>query len=225
MTDTSNPPTSTTSPAVTAATATDAIAEQFHTALANLRLIMPGLLKYDKRQSLRIAASAKFGAQSIMPTISMITTAEPEKNPTLFNVDAGQLAKESDDQLTPLASQFAEFAVDLQYTIDTMLANVAVQALQTYRWAQHVVKQPGGEVLQSYVDQMSRAVKKTMNHRPRPSAPAPAPAPAPTPSPAKPSGPAGAQGFLAPNLAAEKTGEAEDVADRFEQALRDVTEK
>src|ERR1700686_4929865 len=104
-----------------------------------------------------------------------------------------------------------------------MLANVAVQALQTYRWAQHVVKQPGGEVLQSYVDQMSRAVKKTMNHRPRPSSPAPAPAPAP--SPAKPAGPAGAQGFLAPNLAAEKTGEAEDVADRFEQALREVTEK
>jgi hypothetical protein len=66
---------------------------------------------------------------------------------------------------------------------------------------------------------MSRGVKKTMNHRP------PAPAPAPTPSPAKPAGPTGAQGFLAPNLAAKKTDEAEDVADRFEQALRDVTEK
>jgi hypothetical protein len=221
MTDTNNPPTSTTSPAVNAATATEAIAAQFRTALANVRSIMPGLLKYDKRQSRRIAASAKFGALSIMPTATMVTTVEPEKSASLFNVDAGQLAKASDDQLTPLAGQFAEFAVDLQYTIDTMLANVAVQALQVYRWAQHAVKQPGGEVLQSYVDQMSRAVKKTMNHRP----PASAPAPAPTPSPAKPAGTTGAQGFLAPNLAAKKTGEAEDVADRFEQALRDVTEE
>jgi hypothetical protein len=222
MTDTSNPPASTTGPAVTAATATETIAAQLLTALANLQSIMPGLLKYDKRQSPRISASAKFGAQSIMPTVTMITTVQPEKDPVLFNVAAGQLAKESDDQLTPLAEKFAEFAVDLQYTIDTMLSNVAVQALQTYRWAQHVVKQPGGEVLQSYVDQMSRAVKKTMNHRK--SAAAPAPAPAPTPSPAKPAGPAGAQGFLASNLAATNKDEAEDVADRFEQALRDVTE-
>jgi hypothetical protein len=223
MTDTSNPPASTTSPAVTAATTTETIAGQFRTALANLQPIMPGLLKYDKRQSLRISASAKFGALSIMPTVTMITTVEPEKNPNMFNVDAGQLAKASDDQLTPLAGQFAEFAVDLQFTIDTMLANVAVQALQTYRWAQHAAKQPGGEVLQSYVDQMSRAVKKTMNHR---KSRVSAPAPAPTPSPAKPAGPAGAQGFLAPNVAAKKkTDETEDVADRFEQALRDVTEE
>jgi len=218
MTDTNNPPTSTTSPAVTAATTTEAIAAQYRAAIANLRSIMPGFLKFDKRQAKRIAASAKFGAQTIMPTVTMITTVQPEKDPILFNVDAGQLAKASDDQLTPLAGQFAEFAVDLQYTIDTMLANVAVQALQVYRWAQHAVKQPGGEVLQSYVDQMSRAVKKTMNHRP----PAPASAPAPTPGPAKPAGPAGAQGFLAPNLGAKKT---EDVADRFEKALRDVTEE
>ena len=218
MTDTNNPPTSTTSPAVTAAATTEAIAAQYRAAIANLRSIMPGFLKFDKRQAKRIAASAKFGAQTIMPTVTMITTVQPEKDPILFNVDAGQLAKASDDQLTPLAGQFAEFAVDLQYTIDTMLANVAVQALQVYRWAQHAVKQPGGEVLQSYVDQMSRAVKKTMNHRP----PAPASAPAPTPGPAKPAGPAGAQGFLAPNLGAKKT---EDVADRFEKALRDVTEE
>lgn len=222
MTDTNNPPTSTsTSSAVTAATATETIAAQYRAALANLRSIMPGFLKFDKRQARRIAASAKFGAQTIMPTVTMITTVQPEKDPILFNVDAGQLAKESDDQLTPLAGQFAEFAVDLQFTIDTMLANVAVQALQVYRWAQHAVKQPGGEVLQSFVDQMSRAVKKTMNHRPRASAPAPAP----TPGPAKPAGPAGAQGFLAPNLGAKKAGEAEDVADRFEKALRDVTEE
>ncbi|HXH40711.1 MAG TPA: hypothetical protein VNN08_18920 [Thermoanaerobaculia bacterium] len=221
MTDTNTPPTSTTSPAVTAATATEAIAAQYRAALANLRSIMPGLLKYDKRQSRRIAASAKFGAQTIMPTATMVTTVEPEKNTVLFNVDAGQLAKAADDQLTPLAGQFAEFAVDLQFTIDTMLANVAVQALQVYRWAQHAVKQPGGEVLQPFVDQMSRAVKKTMNHRPRASAPAPAP----TPGPATPASPAGAHGFLAPNLGAKKKDETEDVADRFEQALRDVTEE
>jgi hypothetical protein len=57
---------------------------------------------------------------------------------------------------------------------------------------------------------MSRAVKKTMNHR-KPAASPPAPAP-----------PAGAQGFLAPNLGQSKSVEPEDIADRFDQALRDV---
>ncbi|HEX7676560.1 MAG TPA: hypothetical protein VF713_00435, partial [Thermoanaerobaculia bacterium] len=128
----------------------------------------------------------------------------------------GQLAIQFRDQIVPLAMQLVKFADDIQYTSDNMLAVSAVEALQTYRWAQHAARQPDGADLHSYVADMSRAVKKTMNHR-KPVASTPAPAPPATPMPP------GAQGFLAPNLGQSKSAAPEDVADRFDQALRDVT--
>jgi hypothetical protein len=71
---------------------------------------------------------------------------------------------------------------------------------------------------------MSHIVKKTMNYHRKP-APAPAPSPS-TPTASHAPSTSGAQGLLASNLVPEKTGEPEeDVADRFEQALKDVTKK
>ncbi len=223
MSETNTPSPTPDSPAVAAATTTEAIAAQVRAAIALLQSLIPGLLKFDARQAKRIAASAKFGAESIMPSITMVSTVPQGKARNLFDVNEGQLTKEFDDQLGPLVKLVEEFAADFRFTLDNKMANVAVQALQAYRWAQHAAKQPDGAALQSFVDQMSGVVRKTMNHRKsRASKQQP---PAPTPSPAKPAGPTGAQGFLAPNLAAKKTGEAEDVADRFEKALRDVTEE
>jgi hypothetical protein len=213
MTVTPSPTPTPDSPAVLAATTADAIAAQLRAIASTLQTAVPGLLKFDARQVRRIAASAKFGSESLVPTINVVSSVPKAKDRDMFDVHAGQLALQYRDQVLPLAKQIGEFAADLEFTIDNMLAAAAVQALQTYRWAQHVVRQPDGAELQSYVDQMSSAVKKTMNHR-KPAASAPAPTPTP----------AGAHGFLAPNIIPVKSNEPEDVADRFEQALRDVTE-
>jgi len=208
MTVTPSPTPTPDSPAVLAATTADAIAAELRNIIGTLQTAVPDLMKFDARQVRRIAASAKFGSESIVPTINVSSSVPKAKDRAMFDIHAGQLALQYRDQILPLAKQIGEFAADLEFTVDNMLAAAAVQALQTYRWAQHVVRQPDGAELQSYVDQMSSAVKKTINHR-KPAASTPKPTPTP----------AGAHGFLP-----IKNNEPEDVADRFEQALRDVTE-
>jgi hypothetical protein len=205
------------SSAVMAATKIDAIAVQFRAVLETLQTIVPDLLTFDARQIKRIMASAKFGVQSIVPTITVVTTVPRAKDRNLFNVQGGQLAIQFRDQIVPLAMQLVKFADDIQFTSDNMLAVSAVEALQTYRWAQHAARQPDGAELHSYVADMSRAVKKTMNHRKPVASPA-----APAPPAGTPPMPPGAQGFLAPNLGQGKSTEPEDIADRFDQALRDA---
>ncbi|HEX9457781.1 MAG TPA: hypothetical protein VGA84_01480 [Thermoanaerobaculia bacterium] len=208
MTITPSPTPTPNSPAVLAATTADAIAEELRAIVDTLQTAVPGLLKFDARQVRRIAASAKFGSASLVPTITVVSSVPKAKDRDMFDVKAGRLALQYRDQVLPLAKQIGEFAADLEFTIDNMLAAAAVQSLQTYRWAQHVARQPDGADLQSYVDQMSGAVKKTMNHR-KPAAAAPKPTPAP----------GGAKGFLP-----IRSSEPQDIADRFDQALRDVTE-
>ncbi len=219
----SNPLPVTTSPAVTAAATADAIAEQFRAVLVTLLAIVPDLQKYDSKKIKRIAASAKFGNDAIVPVINLVASVPRMKESNLFDVDAGHFARQFKDQVVPLAKQLIEFANDVVFTGENLLAASSVQGLQVYRLAQHVAKQPDGADLQPFVDTMSHIVKKTMNHRKKP-----APAPAPTPSTTTTSHtPPGAQGFLASNLVLDKTpdktNEPEDVADRFEQALKDVT--
>jgi len=219
----STPPPVTTSPAVTAATTADAIAEQFRAVLVSLLAIVPDLQKYDSKKIKRIAASAKFGNDAIVPVINLVASVPRMKESNLFDIDAGHFARQFKDQVVPLAKRLIEFANDVVFTGENLLAASSVQGLQVYRLAQHVVKQPDGADLQPFVDEMSHIVKKTMNIRKKP-APAPAPTPTPTTSHTLPPG---AQGFLASNLVpdktADKTNEPEDVADRFEQALKDVT--
>jgi hypothetical protein len=84
--------------------------------------------------------------------------------------------------------------------------------------------QPDGAELHRFVAEMERFVMKVLNRRKR-STPVPTPAPDPTPAPSPAQLPAGAKGFLAPSLASAKTAEPENVADRFNQALDDVTKK
>jgi len=218
----SNPLPVTTSPAVTAATTADAIAEQFRAVLVTLLAIVPDLQKYDSRRIRRIAASAKFGDVAIVPVINLVASVPRIKESNLFDVDAGHFARQFKDQVVPLATQLIEFANDVIFTSDTLLAASSVQGLQVYRLAQHAVKQPDGADLQPFVDEMSHIVKKTMNYHRKP-APVPStPETSHTPPPA-------AQGFLAsnpvPDKTPDKTDEPEDVADRFEQALKDVTKK
>ena len=219
----SNPIPVTASPAVTAATTADAIAEQFRAVLVTLLAIVPDLQKFDSKKIKRIAASAKFGNVAIVPVINLAASVPRVREHNLFDVDAAHFALQFRDQVVPLAKQLIEFANDVVFTGQNLLSASSVEGLQVYRLAQHSVKQPDGADLQPFVDTMSHIVKKTMNRRKKP-APAPQPTPSTTTTPHPPSG---AQGFLASNLVLDKTpgktNEPEDVADRFEQALKDVT--
>jgi hypothetical protein len=206
------------SPAVAAATEADAIAIQLRDILTTLQTVVPALQKFDSKQIRRISASAKFGSKSVVQTINMVSAVPRAKDRKMFDVNAGQLALQYRDQLVPIAKQIASFAADLEFTADNMLAGAAVQALQTYQWARHASRQPDGADVRSYVDEMANVVKKTMNHRKPPAKTPQTPAPAPTV-------PHGAQGFLAPNLAQAAVNEpSDDIADRFDQALRDSAE-
>ncbi len=225
----SDPPSPSTQPptpdgaAATAAKAVELIAQQYRDAIATLQAIMP-LLKFDSRQTRRVAASAKFAPGLIEPTIAMVTSASPAKERNMFNVNEGEFALELRSQVAPLMLQLAAVAADGLFTIDSKLAAASVHALQTYKWAQHAAAQPDGAELHPYLAQMERFVMKVLNRRKR-STPVPTPAPEPTPAPSPAQLPAGAQGFLAPRLASAKTAEPENVADSFDKALDDVTRK
>jgi hypothetical protein len=127
-------------------------------------------------------------------------------------------------QITPLFQQLAWLAADGLFTIDSKAAASAVQALQSHKLAQHAAAQPDGAELRPYVAEMEHSVKKVINRRKR-SAPVPAPAPTPTPAPSPAELPPGARGLMAARPAAAKTAEPENVADRFDKALDDVTKK
>jgi hypothetical protein len=216
-------PTTPDGPASAAAKAVELIAQQYRDAIAGLQAIMP-LLKFDSRQTRRVAASAKFASALIEPTIAMVTSASLAKERNLFNVYDGEFALELCSQITPLFQQLASLAADGLFTIDSKAAASSVQALQTQKWAQHAAKQPEGAELHPYVAEMERSVKKVLNRR-KGSTPVPTPTPTPTPAPSPAELPPGAKGFLAPRLAAAKTAEPESVADLFDRALDDVTKK
>jgi hypothetical protein len=203
-------------PAAAAAKTVELIAQQYRDAIATLQAIMP-LQKFDSRQTRRVAASARFAPGLIEPTIALVTSASLAKERNMFNVDDGEVALELRSQVAPLFQQLASVAADGLFTIDSKLAVSSVHALQTYKWAQHASAQPDGAELHPYLAEMERFVMKALNRRKR-SAPVPTPTPAPTPAQLPP----GAKSLLAPSLAA-KAAEPENVADRFDKALDDVT--
>ncbi len=219
----STPPPTSDGPAAAAAKAVEEIAQQYRDAIAVLQAIMP-LLKFDSRQTRRVAASAKFAPGLIEPTIAMVTSASPARERNMFNVNDGELALELRSQIAPLFQQLASLAADGLFTIDSKLALSSVHALQTYKWAQHAAAQPDGAELHPYLAEMERFVMKVLNRRKR-SAPVSTPTPDPTPAPSPSQLPPGARGFLAPSLTSAKTAEPENVADSFDKALDDVTKK
>src|SRR5664279_5695496 len=123
-------------PAAAAAKAVELIAQQYRDAIAGLQAIMP-LLKFDSRQTRRVAASAKFASALIEPTIAMVTSASMMKDRNLFNVAEAEFALELRSQITPLFQQLASLAADGLFTIDSKLSLSSVQALQAYKLVQH----------------------------------------------------------------------------------------
>jgi hypothetical protein len=130
----SNPPPITTSPAVTAATTADAIAEQFRAVLVTLLAIVPDLQKYDSKKIKRIAASAKFGNDAIVPVINLVASVPRMKESNLFDVDAGHFVRQFKDQVVPLAKQLIEFANDVVSPATTCLPPRPYRGFRSTDW-------------------------------------------------------------------------------------------
>jgi hypothetical protein len=203
------------SPVANATNQVSALADQLSAAIAVVLAVIPNLQKYDSRQVRRIAASLKFAQGFILPSIDAGTNLPSAAAKNFVDVNAGHLALEYRDQIGPLALRLASYVADLQYTIDSMVAESTVQSLQLYQWAKHEVKQPNGAELQPYVATASEEIKKVTNRRKKATPP---PAPPTTP-------PAGAQTFMAANLPAKKDAAKETLADRLEKAIDDLKEE
>ena len=165
-------------PAVTDAQTLDAIASQLLDLVTKMEGLVPDFEPHDKRAIARVAASAKFAHELIAPTITMVTSV-PSVPQDLFNVAQAQAALQFRDLLRPIAQRLAAFAQGLEFTIDTKLSASGEDSLQSYHWGKRAVKGPNGAVLQPYVDEMRRVVKRAINRSNKPKTEPPAPSPAP----------------------------------------------
>src|SRR5205085_11981803 len=96
----------------------------------------------------------------------------------LFDVEGGRKALAFRDDLRPIAQRIAVIASKLDFSVDSKLADAAIETLQTYQWSKRHAKQSDGAGLRPYVAEMQRVVEKTINHRPKHQEPAPStPAP------------------------------------------------
>lgn len=150
----------------------DVLAQKLLENLVNMESLVPDLATRDARDVKRVAARAKFAHELILPTISTVTNDQEFSGRKLFDTDRGRLSLQYRDELKPIVRRMAAFIAALDFTIDSKLADAGGEALQTYEWAKRASVLPGGGSLQPYVEEMTRVIKKTINHRPKPSAPA-----------------------------------------------------
>lgn len=131
----------------------------------------------DTAHKLTIRANARFAGELVTPTITAVTNYEPLRERRLFDVDAGRNALAFRDSFRPLAQRIAVLATKLDYAVDSKLADVAVDALQTYQWSKRHARLADGAGLRPYVAEMQRVVEKTLNHRSKHEEPVEPPAP------------------------------------------------
>jgi hypothetical protein len=160
-----NPQTDT--PAATDVQNLDAIASQLTEIVAKMESLIPDFEPHDKRESKRVAASAKFAHELIAPTVTIVTVV-PSVPQDLFNVALAKDALAIRDQLRPIAQRLAAFARGLEFTIDSKLAAAGEGALQTYHWVNRASRGPNGAVLQPYLEEMRRVVKRAINRSTKP---------------------------------------------------------
>jgi hypothetical protein len=160
-----NPQTDT--PAVTGAQNLDAIARQLLELVLKMESLIPDFEPHDKREIARVAASARFAHELIAPTVTVVT-AVPSVPQDLFDVVQAQDALAIRDQLRPIAQRLAAFARGLEFTIDTKLATAGEGALQTYHWVNRASRGPTGAVLQPYLEELRRVVKRAINRSTKP---------------------------------------------------------
>ncbi len=165
-------------PAATGAQPLDAIASQLLDLVTQMEGLVPDFEPHDKREIARVAAGAKFDHELIAPTVTLVTSV-PSVPQDLFKVAQAQEALQFRDQLRPIAQRLAAFARGLEFTINTKLFGSGEDALQPYHWVKRAAKGPNGAVLQPYLDEMRRVVKRAINRSKKPKSEPPPPAPAP----------------------------------------------
>ncbi len=173
--------------------AIDAMAGQMLALVVQMEGLVPNLTPHDARQIRRVAATARFAKDLIVPTITTVTTVPTPQG--LFDVNAAREAMAFREKIGPIVQRLSVLVGTLGYTSDEKLATTGEGCLQTYRWAKVAVKSGKRNDLQPYVDEMARMVRKAINHRPTKSTPG-TPAPAPNP-PGTPPAPPHAQTFMA----------------------------
>ena len=133
--------------------------------LDQLEALIPEHPKPDAARKWTVRANARFAAELVTPTIAAVTNYPALQERKLFDVEAGRKALAVRDDLRPIAQRIAVIASEIEFAIDSMLADAAIETLQTYQWSKRHVKGPDGAGLRPYVSEMQRVVEKTINHR------------------------------------------------------------
>jgi len=121
----------------------------------------------------RAAGTARFAEPLMQPTITAISSSPRLRDHNTFDPVAGDAAVKYRDALRSLGQRMIAVGEALIYSGDIKLAATARSLLQTYSFAKRLVRDPEGAGLRSYVDELSRVMKKTVNHRPKVPVPAP----------------------------------------------------
>jgi len=185
-----------------------------HSLIDQIEALIPGFAPYDIRDARRVGNVARFAKDLIPQMIDTVTALPDVIGTSAFDAVEGKAALEFDRSTKPIVQRLSALLDGVQFTSDSRLARSAGRALATYAWAKKHVKGPEGIELRPYLDDMALTMKRTLNRRRKPAKPSPTQAPK------------GAQGFLAPNLAAVKPVDddndlPEDFRKQLEEAVKD----
>jgi hypothetical protein len=149
--------------------------------LDQIEATVPNYTKPDRVRAHTVHGNARFANELITPTITAVTNYDPLRQRNLFDVERGRKALQLRDELRPIQQRLAVITEAVAYTIDSALAECAIDALQTYRWSKSHVRHPDGDGLRPYIEEMKDVVRKSIGWRGKPKAgekPAPATSPA-----------------------------------------------
>ena len=146
----------------------DTIVAKFTEFLDAVETSVPGYqVPHGKGVKARAANTARFAVPLMQPTIAALDSSPRLRNHNTFDSAAGQEALKYRDALRTVGQRMLAVGEALIYSGDVRVAASARELLQTYNFAQRLVRDPEGAGLQSYVDQLSTVVKKTLNRRPK----------------------------------------------------------
>jgi hypothetical protein len=187
------------------------VAPELEQLLDRMEAIIPDYTHPDRTRRSRVSANARFADQLIAPTISAMNAYAPFSSRNLFDIGAGRAALDYRDSLRPIALRLAAITLSLSYSIDDKLATSGQEALQVYHWAKRHAKQPDGGGAQTYVDEMTRVVARTVNRRPKSRTPDTTPTAPPSNTPS--------QGFLSGSASSAEPDD-DEIFDRVREVAK-----